>query len=784
MNRKERRAAQKQGKGGGPFAPGSPSAPAQAPSPAALSANLFASAIQAFNAGQLEQAERLCRDVLTFDRDHFDSLHMLGIIGMRVGRYDAAIELLGRALAANAHSAECHFNLAQVLRAVGRLDEAAAHFSEATLLKRDYAAAQVALADTLVQQGKLDDAQARYERAQVLDPRIAEAPYGLANLAMQQGRLDEAAALYRRVLALRPDFAEARSNLGVALAALGRPDEAAAEYRQALALRPDLIDIYRNLARLLLAQGDAEQALAVVRRGLKIAETEEIKAAFVQCARGLRAIPADDELRALLARAMSEGWDRPGELSGIAATLFKESDAGKGLWGPDALAAAGRDPLLRGLLKSAPVHDVELERFLTHARTHLLALATGPDTGTPDESAFGFFCALARQCFINEYVFARGEEEVVQALALRDRLDAALAGGVAVPALWPVAAAAYLPLHSLAQAAALLARPWPQPMQALLEQQVQEPLEERQIRATIPALTAIDDEVSVKVRQQYEDMPYPRWIKTAPTGRPMSVDWYLRNQFPLAPIRSPGNRTGLDVLIAGCGTGQHAIETAQRFAGARVLAIDLSLTSLGYAKRKTRAHGLGNIDYAQADILKLGPLGQRFDLIEAIGVLHHLRDPAEGFRVLVSLLRPGGFMHIGLYSALARADVNAARAFIAERGYGQSADDIRQCRQDLIAMPDGTPGKNVTRFTDFFTTSECRDLLFHVQEHQLTIPQIKALLAESNLAFIGFSGRAVADYRKRFPEDRAATDLDRWQLFETENPAAFVNMYQFWVQKP
>src|SRR5215203_4748463 len=165
-------------------------------------------------------------------------------------------------------------------------------------------------------------------------------------------------------------------------------------------------------------------------------------------------------------------------------------------------------------------------------------------------------------------------------------------------------------------------------------------------------------------------MSYPRCVTAAPVGQPVTLGWYLRNQFPHAPIREFGAREGLDVLIAGCGTGQHAIEAGQRFAGAQVLAVDLSLTSLSYAIRKTRALGLKNIEYGQADILKLGAIGRSFDLIESSGVLHHLADPAQGWGVLLSLLRPGGFMHIWLYSALARADIRAARAFIAQRGYG------------------------------------------------------------------------------------------------------------------
>src|SRR5262249_5099377 len=153
----------------------------------------------------------------------------------------------------------------------------------------------------------------------------------------------------------------------------------------------------------------------------------------------------------------------------------------------------------------------------------------------------------------------------------------------------------------------------------------------------------------------------------------------------LAPVCELRQDQGLDVLVAGCGTGQHPIHIAQQFAGARVLAVDLSRPSLAYARRKTSELGLTQIEYAQADILNLGVLCRSLDLIEAVGVLHHLKDPQAGWRVLVSLLRPGGVMNIGLYSELARQDVVQARAVITERGYGPTADDIRRCRQDMFA---------------------------------------------------------------------------------------------------
>jgi SAM-dependent methyltransferase len=406
----------------------------------------------------------------------------------------------------------------------------------------------------------------------------------------------------------------------------------------------------------------------------------------------------------------------------------------------------------------------------------LLALAN--HDGRSDILAFA--CALASQCFINEYVFAHTDEELAQAVGMRDRLIAAFDRGASVPPLWLATVACYMPLHSLP--ASLLGADWPDAVAALLTQQVREPAQERQYRASIPRLTSIDDEVSHAVRQQYEEHPYPRWIKLPPCGKPVGIDSWLRGLFPSSGLR-PLGKASVDVLIAGCGTGQQTIEAAQDL-GARVLAVDLSLTSLAYAMRKTRELGLQNVEYAQADLLALGSLGSSFDVIEATGSLQALAAPMTGWRVLLSLLRPGGLMKAGLYSELARANVVAARLHIAERGYGSGPDDIKRCRQELLSASDPIL-RQVAEFGDFFTVSNCRDLLFHVQEHRTTLPEIAAFLAENNLRFIGFELDPAVQrrYAKRFPDDKAMTDLAQWHIFETENPKTFMGMYQFWLQK-
>jgi len=290
--------------------------------------------------------------------------------------------------------------------------------------------------------------------------------------------------------------------------------------------------------------------------------------------------------------------------------------------------------------------------------------------------------------------------------------------------------------------------------------------------------------VSLAVKQQYEENPYPRWVKASPVGTPMAIDAYLRQQFPNVDLQTLPTSNGPDILIAGCGTGQHSIETARQFKGARVLAIDLSLTSLCYAKRKTKELGVKNIEYGQADVLQLQGIGRAFDIIEASGILHHFADPLAGWRVLLSILRPGGFMKLGLYSRLARQELAPARTFITQRGYRPSAAEVRQCRQELMGFGHDTPLAKVTEWADFFSTSTCRDLLFHVQEHQMNLPEIGSFLSENQLRFLGFvlPRGVLENFRRRFPNGNT-TDLALWNAFEIENPSTFVEMYEFWIQK-
>ena len=539
------------------------------------------------------------------------------------------------------------------------------------------------------------------------------------------GKLNDAVRAYKRVLLLDPDHAEACNNLGRTLQALGKMTDASVFYARALTLRPQLMQQYAGV-----------------------------------CGTLVSLLPALEQA----ARQQAAAWP----------TRLMETQ----LFGGSGLDAIAGDPLLLTLLQSTPVRDVAFEQLLTALRASLLS-----DAGKAvSDTVLGFACTLARQCFINEYVFATTADEDAQVERLNHELDEALARGTSINAMELAVFSMYRPLHTLSSASALLEQSWRDAINDLLTQQLREPAQERALRDTIPRLTTIEDEVSQKVRQQYEESPYPRWVHVAGQVTPIPIDQYLREQFPTSAFAPLGKIDRLDMLIAGCGTGQVAIASVQKYSGAQGLAMDLSLSSLCYASRKTPPELSSRIEYAQADILNLASIGRSFDVVDACGVLHHMADPLEGWRILLTLLRRGGLMHLAFYSNAGRSDVAAARTFIAEEGFGSTPDEIRRCRQELLK----TPLASVTRFTDFFTTSECRDLLFHVHEARITIPAIKAFIREHGLKFIGFEFELpiLQRYRAEFSAlGWSMTDLDRWQELETKYPNTFSGMYQFWVQK-
>jgi SAM-dependent methyltransferase len=569
------------------------------------------------------------------------------------------------------------------------------------------------------------------------------------------GRIDEAQEICRQILVREPTHVQSLNLLGLMAQASGDHRVAVKMFAKAIAADEVNDACHYNIGNSYQALGNRAKAIAHFSKALMFGMDEKAFTFILQS-------PA---ISGYLARIGSK-WPLP--ITNVE------------LFGTESVIPLANDLFLRCAMEAAILPSVQLEVSLGYARTELLRLAgaQGDDSAEIDDDIVAFACALARQCFVNEYVYAQSETESGLASVLRDRLLRDVASGAAITPLTLAVVAAYFPLHALPAAEALLRRAWPASLAGLLQVQLREPLEEMGERTAIATPTPIKDSVSLQVMHQYEENPYPRW-----TINPLNA--FAADQARGKIIPTAEMQAELDILIAGCGTGRHAVQIAQVYPNARLLAIDVSLTSLAYARRKTRELGLRNIEYAQADILELGTIDRTFDMIESVGVLHHLAEPTAGWRVLVSLLRPGGRMYIGLYSKLARRTITEARARIAARGYRATAGDIRRCRQDIIRDAEhwGLPigGR------DFYSVSGCRDLLFNVMEHQFTIPEIAAFLQENDLSFLGFETfkdpTVIEKFHEQFAGSADEADLNQWGRFEADHPETFLGMYVFTVGK-
>jgi SAM-dependent methyltransferase len=571
--------------------------------------------------------------------------------------------------------------------------------------------------------------------------------------------LPAAERLSKEILAREPSHVDSMNLLGLMAQESARHAKAIRYFAKAIAIDPDNAACHFNLGSSYEALNERDKAAAHFREAITL---------------GMSRAEVDNHL-VMQGAAVAAGLDR------IKAAWPRRPSAGELFAAP----SIANDVLFCCGLETIRLSGLVAERLLTEARYVLLRLATeaAPSFGSIDASLLSLCSALAQQCFINEYVYALSDDEARQIGVLRELLQKKLHASCRVPAFLLAIIAAYRPLYALPNAQTLAQMEWPAALAGLVRQQLHEPAEEARDRCTIPALTPIAD-TSAPVRRMYEENPYPRWTIITRDLLPKGSDAKRRAERDAETRSSVDGAPAENILVAGCGTGSKAIRTALLFPNSKVLAIDMSLSSLAYARRKAREANVRNIEFAQADIMNLSAIGRRFDKIEVIGVLHHLKDPLAGWRILLSLLRPGGVMLVGLYSVSARKGINVARAFVSERGYRSTPEDIRACRQALIA--NDSLRREFGSIHDFFTMSDCRDMLFHVMEHQFTIAQIKAFIVEQRLSFLGFDidPENLARFQQQFPDPSALVDLDCWERFEAANPRAFIQTYLFYVQSP
>jgi protein O-GlcNAc transferase len=364
MNRHQRRAAARLGNG----TLGSAEPP--------KAAELVAAGVGHHQAGRLADAEKNYRLALELEPGQQDALHLLGVLAIQVGRYDAAVELIGRAIQHNGSHPGFYCNHGRALQHQGRFDDALESYDKALALKPDYADALLSRGSVLQILSRFDEALTSYQRATVLNPALADAHNNSGTVLRELKRFDEALAAFERASALKPDVAEVWLDRGNVCSALGRHEEAIAAYDSALRIAPDLAGAWLGRGNVLCRLERHDEALASLDGAMGL--DPELAAIWLGRGNVLSAKKRQDAALAAYDRAVALDRDMAGAWLGRG-NVFRE------LRRPDdAIAAYGealaRDPgLAQAHLGRGNVFS-ELKRHDEALAAYRTALALDPDS--------------------------------------------------------------------------------------------------------------------------------------------------------------------------------------------------------------------------------------------------------------------------------------------------------------------------------------------------------------------------------------------------------------------
>jgi len=688
------------------------------------------------------------------------------------------------------------FLLATKLHQKGELSEAIKIYKKILVSKPSFQI-YLNIGAALIQLKQTNEAIEYIDQAIKIDPKNPESYFLYGNALLQLTLLEAAIAGFDIAIKINPSYVSAHHNKALALESQGKFPLAIESYQAAIQLNHLDPEIHQNCGLVFCKLGKYSEAMHYFCNSLNISkENKSYWSNFSICLAKINDPNILKDLSPYILYLLEQKTSavRSSIISKIVILSIEKSEFIRRFIEIPTQPLTEKDtqeiinglsslPLFKKLLTLAPIADLRYEKSLRILRSILLK---NNSVLTQDPNVLEFLILLAQQCFINEFVYFELPEEGHLIEQLEAEVTLAVEDGD-IPPHKIATLATYRPLHAYPWSSKLTKTPLPNILSDLIRVQVLECHEEYIIKNTICSITSVNQPTSKLVQQQYEENPYPRWISAQGFAEQIRIQ-DLFSQLHLVPDYSnlPYSESP-NILIAGCGTGQHAILSATRFINAKVTAVDLSLSSLSYAMRKTRELDIKNISYYQGDILELDALEDQFDIIESVGVLHHLLNPEEGLYNLVQRMKTGGLIRLGLYSEMARQDISLTRKLIKDKNLSNSYSDIQSLRNSIIdnLNPEFNQLQSVMTHNDFFSTSECRDLLFHVQEHCFNLIQIDNLLEICGLIFLGFEfiDESMKDiYRLKIPEHNEFS-LHGWHKFELQNPTFFSGMYQFWAIK-
>ena len=588
-----------------------------------------------------------------------------------------------------------------------------------------------------------------------LNPKYNDGYYNLANIYNKLGEEEKAIESYKKVIDLDQNYYKAYNNLGNIFRKKNLNKKALEYYILTLKINPNYIRAFYNLAGVLQHFILDEKNKYINEFFLYLLEKKIIVRPSAIATNVINGLFLNTNLKDIL--SLIENNKYPKNLNKIIELL-------------------NENKLLLQFMKVCSIPNYYFEKNFKKIRNEILNQIYNLNY---KKIYLKFLIALSAQCFLNEYVYSETDEEIFKV----NKISARIKNNIKtkeINDLEILILSCYSPLYSFDWCKKI--KPSNNLEETFILQYKNYNKEKKQTQK-IKSFSAINDNVSIKVKNQYEENPYPRWTNLGLSIEPRVIKEVIGDINLNIDLKKINFSKNTEILIAGCGTGQHAITTASKYKNSEIFALDLSFNSLAYAKRKAEELNCENINFIQGDLLDLRKFKKKFDIIESVGVLHHMADPLIGWETLTDCLKKDGLMLIGLYSEKARENIANIRKTINSLKIKTTKKNIINFRKDIFES-NNTKWDSIKYSPDFYSTSGVRDLLFHVQEHRFTIKKIRSYMNKLRLFFLGFEDTYVLDrFKKTYDQKIDLYNLDKWEDFENNNPRIFSGMYQFWVKK-
>ena len=740
--------------------------------------------------GNLDEAEKGYIAFLRNGYSDADIISNYALICEEKGENEKAIRLYEKCAKSFPNHIYSKLNLSFLYYKLNQLEIAEKIIEEAIQLKPSLPNGHCIRGLILKGLDKYDESRLSLEKAIELDKNYFDAYINLGLLNKDSNKYNEAEEYYLKALEINNKSAIAHLNLGACYKEKQDLDKAILHTKMAIEIDNKLENCYLNLATIYKQIGDYKKSLSLAKKELLLHKHSELSYQLISelIKKGEVLNTSEKDNRELLKNLLNRKDISHRELFGnINSLISKEileelSILESKLYENNKFNILIKDKELVKALSLLIFCSPLWEKVLGNIRKNILLNYSDKDKIS--NSIFNFIIGLGSQCFLNEYVYYISTEEKDKLKELKKIINNNKNQDYKLAII-----SCYQSLSSINDEIINLNTyiPNKKELNNLLDLQFKEFNAEKIISKGIKKIGNIKDSTSKEVKNQYELNPYPRWRYNS-YAKENKLNFLSVINSEISPNTIKPNSVQLtnkkiNILIAGCGTGIQIIE-ASRYSNCEITAIDLSNSSISYAKRKVDEYGLKNINFIEMDLLELTSLNKRFDLIECSGVLHHMNEPSKGLSNLFDVLEPEGFLKLGLYSKYAREEILKARKLIKEKDIKPNIDGIRNFRNDLL-NGEIKEVNEISNWSDFYSTSMCRDLCFHTHENCYTLIEIKNMLKVSNLEFLGFTlSKEIRDKYQIDNKDKdSLKNLELWDKFEKLNPNSFREMYQFWSRK-